>query len=587
MSQTITPNRIQILSPQLANQIAAGEVVERPASVVKELLENSIDAGASQIDIEIEQGGVALIRIRDNGSGIHTDDLVLALASHATSKIKRAADLDGIASLGFRGEALASIASVSRLELNSRQADAEQGWTIVNSRPGLLPSAQLPGTTIEVRDLFYNTPARRKFLRTERTEYLQIEEVVKRVALSRYDIGFSLSHNGRQVFKLRPVHDDDGRERRVATLLGRSFLQDSVELSFEAAGMRLSGRLSLPECSRSQADIQYFFLNGRVIRDKLASHAVRQAYADRLPEGRHAAYLLYLELDPKAVDVNVHPTKHEVRFREARMVHDFLVRAVGSVLGGSTEVSIDMDAAPMPPLPGMSYPPLRPAPVVTDRVNEQVAVYRQLHGDRGNRPLAAASNPTERPHSLGQPLHIVAERFLLVENEAGLLVIDRLKARQAVVLQQIEESLQRQGQLRKQPLLIPHSMSLEAPLIRLLLENSALLDECGITVEAWGESALVVRELPALLAGGDAETLINAIAATLQGKSAVDCRALAPYIAQHAPVPKASTLGQKQMSELLQEVEQRFPDVKSDNVGPFWRLLVSEQLLALVEQGVD
>ena len=332
-------SQIHLLSPRLANQIAAGEVVERPASVVKELLENSLDAGAARLEVDVEQAGIKLMRIRDDGDGIEKDDLPLALSRHATSKIYELEDLEAVASLGFRGEALASISSVSRLTLTSRRIDSEHAWQVQTEgrdmSTQLSPAAHPQGTTVEMRDLFFNTPARRKFLKTENTEFKHLDEVVKRLALSRFDVAFQLKHNGRIIHQLKPASVKAEQERRVASVCGPAFVEQSlhVDMNAEASGLSLRGWIGLPTFSRSQADLQYFFVNGRMIRDKLVTHAVRQAYADVLFHGRHPAYVLYLELDPALVDVNVHPTKHEVRFREGRLVHDFIFRSIHRVIG--------------------------------------------------------------------------------------------------------------------------------------------------------------------------------------------------------------------------------------------------------------
>ncbi len=329
-------SEIQLLPPRLANQIAAGEVVERPASVVKELLENSLDAGATQLDIDLEGGGVQLLRVRDNGLGIARDDLALALARHATSKIADLEDLESVATLGFRGEALASISSVSRLALISRHYQAEHAWRVEaegrDMQADISPAAHPQGTSVEVRDLFFNTPARRKFLRTEATELARIDEVVKRLALSRFTVGFTLNHQGRTLCQYKPATLQPEQERRLAQICGPAFMQSSLHLDDTGAGLRLWGWVALPTFSRSQADLQHFYVNGRAIKDKLVTHAVRQAYQDVLFQGRHPAYVLYLELDPAAVDVNVHPTKHEVRFREGRQVHDFIFRSLHQAL---------------------------------------------------------------------------------------------------------------------------------------------------------------------------------------------------------------------------------------------------------------
>ncbi|MBS8267977.1 DNA mismatch repair endonuclease MutL [Halomonas litopenaei] len=329
---------IKILDPRLANQIAAGEVVERPASVVKELIENAIDAGSTRIEVDIESGGARLIRIRDDGSGIGEEDLPLALSRHATSKILSLEELEGVASLGFRGEALASISSVSRLELTSNvEQDPQGGWRVVaegrRMEPRVTPAPHPRGTSVAVRDLFFNTPARRKFLRTEKTEFNHVEEAFRRQALSRFDIGWTLRHNQKTIHQLPVARDDHAVERRLASLLGKNFLDNALTLDIATGSLRLWGWVGLPTHSRAQADQQYFFVNGRVVRDRLVAHAIRQAYRDVLFNGRHPVFVLYLDVDPTVVDVNVHPTKHEVRFRDGRMVHDFLFSSLHRALG--------------------------------------------------------------------------------------------------------------------------------------------------------------------------------------------------------------------------------------------------------------
>ena len=319
------------MSDHLVNQIAAGEVVERPASVVKELLENSLDANARRIEVDVEQGGIKSIRIRDDGHGIHKDDLKLSLSSHATSKISKLEDLERVNSLGFRGEALPSIASVSRLSLTSRWQDHEEAWCISSTSAeafDVRPAAHAGGTTVEVRDLFYNVPARRKFLRTEKTEFGHLEDVVKRIALSHFNVDITLRHNNRAVRQLRRADDRLQQEKRIAGVCGPAFIENAVYIDFSIDDLRLWGWVARPAFSRSQADMQYFYVNGRTVRDKLVNHAIRQAYQDVLFHGRHPAYVLFFELDPSAVDVNAHPGKHEVRFRQSRSVHDFIYRAI-------------------------------------------------------------------------------------------------------------------------------------------------------------------------------------------------------------------------------------------------------------------
>ncbi len=341
--------KIHRLDPLLANQIAAGEVVERPSAVVKECLENSLDAGATELDIVIEKGGMGLIKIRDNGSGISKEDLPLALCRHATSKIASVEDLENVASLGFRGEALASVSAVSRFTLISAVAGASSGWQIHSDGQvdnlEIAPAAHPVGTTIEVRDLFFNTPARRKFLRVDKTEFSHIETVVKRILLSRFDIAITLTHNQKTVLQCKVAETLAQKEARVASICGEEFMQQALAIDIEAAGLRLWGWVGLPTFSRSQTDKQYFYVNGRVVRDKLLTHAIRQAYQDVLMHGRHSVVVLFLELDPFGVDVNVHPTKHEVRFRESRLVHDFIRRSVQRAIAEVTpqqQVSGDM-----------------------------------------------------------------------------------------------------------------------------------------------------------------------------------------------------------------------------------------------------
>ena len=351
--------RIKPLAPQLINQIAAGEVVERPASVVKELIENSLDAEASSIDIDTEKGGIRLIRVRDNGSGIQKEDLKYALSRHATSKIFSLDDLVRVGTMGFRGEALPSIGSIARLSLTSRTQQDQCAWRITvdgtESRFDLEPASHPAGTTVEVSDLFYNIPARRKFLRAERTEFEHIDMVVKRLVLSRFEVAFQLRHNQREIFNLKPANTGLEKETRIGMLFGPGFLDQALMVDFESAGLRLHGWVGLPTFSRSQSDMQYFYVNRRLVRDKIVSHAIRQAYQDLLYHGRHPVYILYLELDPALVDVNAHPAKLEVRFRENRLIHDFLFKALqrslASVRPGNedtmeTQYPIDRDSVP-------------------------------------------------------------------------------------------------------------------------------------------------------------------------------------------------------------------------------------------------
>ena len=518
--------RIQPLSQQLANQIAAGEVVERPSSVVKELLENSIDAGALRIELELEQGGSKRIRVLDDGAGIHRDDLALAISPHATSKIYSQQELEEIASLGFRGEALASIASVCRFTLCSHQQGEEGGWQISNDGNGGLsapvPCALPAGTSVEVRDLFFNTPARRKFLRSERTEFLHVEEVLRRLALSRFDIAFSLVHNGRQSLRLRAAKDEAQKRRRVADVLGKGFVQHAMSLEFEAAGMRLWGWLAGPDYSRSQADSQYFYLNGRIIRDKLINHAVRQAFQSVLEAGRHPAYLLYLGVDPRHIDVNVHPTKHEVRFRESRLVHDFVFR---TLLNALTEQGPAVNAEPQPvtgdraetSLPAARLRGIRSSGDCQQggaaRVAESMAFYRQASAhpakERRHRPVA------EGP--LGKALALLYGRYLLAQNAEGPLLLDLDAAREYLLTRRLKAMLA-DGEVQSQPLLIPRTLDLDEKEVAALEPKLGELLRLGFVVERLGAGSLVLREVPAVLQRADAELILRRLLAKLQGE---------------------------------------------------------------------
>jgi DNA mismatch repair protein MutL len=371
----------RILSSHLVNQIAAGEVVERPASVAKELIENSLDAECTRVEIDVERGGVKRLRVRDDGRGIPPDQLVLALSRHATSKVADLSDLEAVSTLGFRGEALPSIASVSRLRLISRSRDAASAWEVTVGSDGALeeprPAAHPPGTSVDVQDLFYNTPARRKFLRTEKTELGHLEQVVRRIALARPEIAFQLRHNGRSLYDLPAAADDAGRRARLETLLGRAFAEQALILDEEAVDLRLWGWVVRPAFSRSQADQQFFYVNGRMVRDKLVSHAVRQAFSDLLHHGRHPAYLLFLELPARTVDCNVHPSKHEVRFREGRQVHDFIFRVLQRRLsaGARRPTADDRD---------------RGRAARGRRIRDLDVPASRLGRDSGGRPLASA-----------------------------------------------------------------------------------------------------------------------------------------------------------------------------------------------------
>lgn len=507
--QAITKSRQSIhqLSTQLANQIAAGEVVERPASVIKELLENSIDAGATQIDIDIQAGGTQLIRIRDNGYGIPQDELPLALSPHATSKIRSLDDLIHIVSMGFRGEALASIASVSELVLTSCHDD--MAWSI-KSKEGqfeLTPASHPMGTTVDVNNLFYNTPARRKFLKAERTEYKHVEDVVKRIALARFDVAFNFKHNQRQVFSLPVATSNENKLQRLTRLINKEFIQSAVQLNFENAGLKLSGWLANAEYSRSQSDMQYFFVNGRMIRDKVITHAVRQAFQDTLYPGRFPVYVLNLDMDADQVDVNVHPTKHEVRFRQGRLIHDFLFYSLREALNQeSSNQSGESVKTSGQGFNVHSYSsrfksgPFNSAKGTVAESSSAYSPYKSFtpsfDSDDINKPLGIA-------------LTKLQNNYLLTQNQQGLLVLQLVQVRKVLTQQQINDALAEQNKLISKPVLIPFSISLKVNAQIWLDKNAERLQQLGFEFAALGENQIMVRQVPAMLNVTDIKQSIN------------------------------------------------------------------------------
>lgn len=542
--------RIEVLSPRLANQIAAGEVVERPANVVKELVENSLDAGANRIEVDVEQGGVKLIRIRDNGFGIEKSDLPLSLSRHATSKIKDLDDLESVQSLGFRGEALASIASVSRLVLSSHEQESDDAWQVQaegrDMATEVKPCAHPVGTTIEMRDLFFNTPARRKFLRTEKTEFNHLEEVVKRMALSRYDVSFQLRHNQKVIHSLRPCTSEFDREKRVASLLSAQFMKEAVSIDMEGAGLKLWGWVGLPTFSRSQADMQYFFVNGRIVRDKLVAHAIRQAYQDVLYHGRHSAFVLYLELDPALVDVNVHPTKHEVRFRDGRLVHDFLFRSLHKALGAVRPETPDADANlhAQPQVSGIAAGefagqnnmPLQPAQatgnpwqnhytpqtIAPGQVQEQMQGYGQLHssasdnGPASSQPMpnmnamptmSVDNNGEQVVPPLGYAIAQLHGVFILAQNEHGMVVVDMHAAHERITYERLKTAYDEQG-ITSQPLLVPETIHVSQEQADEAEQHEQDLIKLGFKLERLGPETLVIRQMPVLLRNANSEALV-------------------------------------------------------------------------------
>ena len=504
---SVVSTRVRRLSPQLANQIAAGEVIERPASVIKELLENSVDAGASRLDIDIEQGGIALIKVRDDGCGIHGDDLVLALSRHATSKVASLSDLESVNSLGFRGEALPSVASVARVEICSR-LPAQEAWQLIVEGSDVSsqaqPASHPDGTTVTVRDLFFNTPARRKFLRTEKTELRHIEDVIKRIALSRFDIEVRFKHNAREVWMLPAASSEVANLRRLSKLCGTAFCEHALHIEFDTSDMQLSGWLGMPGFGRRQTDLQYFFLNGRMVRDRVVTHAIRQAYEADLPPGTHPAFVLYLELNPTRVDVNVHPAKHEVRFRDSRSVHDFLFRTLHRALSEHRDPSLNLGVETRQTT---SIPMSRSGAAT---VGEQVAIYRELGRSRENSDVPSA----EGGGRWGTPLTVIGGSYLITRLGEELVVIDMAQARAHVAYLRLRRD-QHEENVRSRPLLVPTNQNVTEAEAELIEAGDTQLNAVGLDIRRLGPESVSLRQIPIALEQAESSSLIEAIVAFL------------------------------------------------------------------------
>ncbi|POF87493.1 DNA mismatch repair endonuclease MutL [Pseudomonas putida] len=622
-------SRIELLSPRLANQIAAGEVVERPASVAKELLENSLDSGARRIDVEVELGGTKLLRVRDDGSGISPDDLPLALARHATSKIRELEDLEGVLSLGFRGEALASISSVARLTLTSRTADASEAWQVETEgrdmTPRVQPAAHPVGTSVEVRDLFFNTPARRKFLKAEKTEFDHLQEVIRRLALARFDVGFHLRHNGKSILSLHEAADDVSRARRVGAICGPGFLEQALPIDVERNGLRLRGWVGLPTFSRSQADLQYFFVNGRAVRDKLVAHAVRQAYRDVLFNGRHPTFVLFLELEPNGVDVNVHPTKHEVRFREGRTVHDFLygtlhraladvrpegqvaapaaaaelVRAGGQLAGEfgpqgemrlATPVLEQQQPAPAGSGAGAGYQyqytprPSQPLPVA-----EAQAAYREFYAPLSSAaPVALPDGQGDIP-PLGYAMAQLKGIYILAENAQGLVLVDMHAAHERIMYERLKVAMASEG-LSGQPLLVPETLAMSQREADCAEEHAQWFQRLGFELQRLGPETVAIRQIPALLKQAEANRLVQDVLADLMEYGTSDriqahLNELLGTMACHGAVRANRRLAIPEMNALLRDMENTERSGQCNHGRPTWTQMGLDDLDKLFLRG--
>ena len=561
-----------MLPELLVSQIGAGEVVERPASVLKELLENSVDAGAHAINVTLDEGGLRRVQVEDDGEGIAREELPLALARHATSKIANLADLESVTSMGFRGEALASIAAVARVGITTRRQEAPHG-SALQAEGGAIaevePAARAPGTTVTVTDLYFNTPARRKFLKSEPTEFGHCEEVLRRIALARPEIAFSLRHNGRVSRHLR----SESLRERALSLLGRSLADASVPIEAAAGGMRLRGLAGTPQAAQARADCQYFFVNGRYVRDRVLAHAVREAYAELLHGERQAAYLLFIDIDPRVVDVNVHPAKIEVRFRDSRALHQFVRHALERALAPS--------AAQAP----VAYATVSQTGIQAALALAQPAAAYQAFMARAVAPLPAAEQAPPLGFALGQ-LHGI---YILAQNEAGLVLVDMHAAHERIVMERLKRALDA-GDVARQRLLVPAVLSADALDVATAEENHELLERVGLEIVVSGPNELTVRSAPVLLASGDVVGLARGLLKEIREYGASQMLAgrqneLLATMACHAAVRAHRALSTTEMNALLREMEATERSGSCNHGRPTWYQLTMADLDKLFLRG--
>jgi DNA mismatch repair protein MutL len=625
-------SKIHKLSARLANQIAAGEVVERPASVVKELLENALDAGGQRIQVQVEAGGIKRILVRDDGEGMDKEDLPLSLSRHATSKIESLEDLEAVATLGFRGEALASISSVSRLILSSKTEQGDQGWQVITEgrdmEARLSPVAHNRGTSVEVRDLFFNTPARRKFLRTEKTEFGHLEEVLKRQALSRFEVAFELSHNQKSVHNLRPALSLPEKEQRVAALCGKPFMENAIRIDIEATGFRLWGWVAKPTFSRSQADLQYFFVNGRVIRDRLVTHAVKQAFRDVLYHGRHPAFVLYLELDPALVDVNVHPTKHEVRFRDGRMVHDFIFRGLHKALadirpdstlsvspvdqiqdfsaadypslskafspsyGSQSSMhlgqSVATDVAPADRFSSMPFSSVGAVssepPAGRSAIAEMMSHYQALHPEKQHE-----TDSHQESYPLGFAIAQLHGIYILAQNANGLIVVDMHAAHERITYERMKADFYSKG-IVAQPLLVPMNIAVSQKEADVAESCAEGLLQFGLRLERSGLESIIVRQVPVILQNVDVTMLVRDLLSDMIEYGYSDqlekaANELMSSMACHGSVRANRALTIPEMNALLRDMEATERSGQCNHGRPTWTVLSLSELDKLFLRG--
>ena len=584
---------IQLLPPLLIDQIAAGEVIERPASALKELVENSLDAGAKRVDIEVQAGGTRLIRIRDDGVGIAKDELPLALARHATSKIVSLEGLESVATLGFRGEALPSIASVAHLKLTSRTQDGNSGWSIESDGGAISPcrpAPHPPGTTLEVRDLFFNTPARRKFLRTERTEFSHIDAVVRSLSLARFDVAWQLRHNQRANLALPKAQSREAHEARLSRVCGESFLEHARYFERDIEGSRLFGWLADPTFSRSQADMQYIFVNGRVVRDKVLRHAIRLGYQDLLFQARQPAYVVFLELDPRRVDVNAHPAKLEIRFRDSRLIHDFVFRTVEAALASTLE-SEPQDAMRPPAQASQSEAEntVRQRPLSlsgrrdTAAVRETVPLYQALHSRPVPRPVEQELPP------LGFALAQLSGIYILAENSEGLIIVDMHAAHERITYERLKQSLG-EDKLKSQSLLVPLSLRVSEREAEAVEVHGEELSRLGLIAVRRGPEEIQITDVPLLLRGTEIEALIRDVLSDLLAAVGVyrvegAANELLATMACHGAIRANRKLNLEEMNALLREMECTERSDQCNHGRPTWTRITIAELDRLFSRG--
>lgn len=629
VSTTIqTGLRIRQLPDHLINQIAAGEVVERPASIVKELIENSLDAGATDIRIDIEQGGLERVRVRDNGSGMPSSDLPLALSRHATSKINSLEELQQVLTLGFRGEALPSIASVSRLTITSRTQDDEDGSRIIyrpDEAPTLQPAPHPPGTTVDVQNLFYNVPARRKFMRTPRTEYSRAEAIVKTLAMAHAGVAFQINHNGKETFSCPSASTDSEQDQRVARILGKEFAAAARRVSLEGPGLSLHGWIADPSFSRSTGDMQYFYVNHRMVRDKVITHAVKQAYSDLIYHQRFPAFVLFLNIDPTAVDANVHPGKHEVRFRDSQLVHGFVRRSLKDFLASIRPDGTDSDSAehvqstgsmnagfggagnnsraPQPISPYAASTGIqRPMPL---EVREQLQSFAKLGGDRESvfgdetkrtdslDPVADAAADVDQVNPASPPLGFARAHlhgvYIVAENADGMIIVDAHAAHERITYERLKASYE-SNEVRTQSLLVPVTVNVSEAEAQRAEEVQEWLRQFGFTVDRQGPETLCIRSVPAILGQADAASLLSDVLSELMShcnseRLAAAVNEVLSSMACHGSVRANRTLSLSEMNALLRQIESTPNSGQCNHGRPTWTSLAMNDLDKLFMRG--